>query len=671
MRIPIKDRTKSLEEMIPFDRKRVLDLGCGTGYRSDRISKLYPWMGVTGIDSRSEFIAKAQAKYSTDRVLFQVGDVADLPFPDESFDCVYANNTLEHPPNLEQTLREIFRVLCWRGVLVAAIPSNACPPQEVSDNPTWQTVAHEAQMRFEKVGFVNIQIQGSDKPPTLAATPHTPSDARMSYVRAWKRHQEVGELERALEAMDWVYRNVSPERSSHSSDPIQILSEGYAFCWGYVVVLGKLLEREGFSGKWVTMLAKDVPGGRGKEKVDSHEVLIMEIDGKEIILDPMAHTFIPYSLSEVLRHPDLAKDKDNPDARYITRRYSMYDTEFWYSRVFKYAVRLHVKRPIVFWKKNAGKHFSTLRNMSSSPYDPELPKRSLIVNLFMKLAKSQNRANNYTPHLFGGTNLSKVEWEYTEAPTFLECIKDYVSIDVFHHKDVLDVGSGWGGKMIYFAENSKLKTISGFDLPGGYLPEVSVELALRKKITNCFFKTGYAEDIPYDNDKFDLIIMEDVLEHVADPERVMNECYRVLRPMGTIILKFPSFKMMNAHHLDRALNLPALHYILPLKTWAAGLNYLLLNPAHGFSYDPFSEIVSTKYCKSITKNLNGLDFAPFREIIRKTNFRKLVMELVPYRTDKANRSIVKSLYGLVYKTGILTEFLSHFILFVGEKNGNN
>jgi len=42
--------------------------------------------------------------------------------------------------------------------------------------------------------------------------------------------------------------------------------------------------------------------------------------------------------------------------------------------------------------------------------------------------------------------------------------------------------------MIYFAENSKLKTISGFDLPGGYLPEVSVELALRKKIENSFLK---------------------------------------------------------------------------------------------------------------------------------------------------------------------------------------
>jgi len=165
--------------------------------------------------------------------------------------------------------------------------------------------------------------------------------------------------------------------------------------------------------------------------------------------------------------------------------------------------------------------------------------------------------------------------------------------------------------------------------------------------------------------------MEDVLEHVADPERVISECYRVLRPMGTIILKFPSFKMMYAHHLDRALEVAALHYILPFKTWAAGLNYLLMNPAHGLSYEPFSEIVSTEYCKSITKNLNGLDFDRFRQIIRKSNFRKLVMELVPYKTDKANRSLVKSLYGLVYKTGILTEFLSRFILFVGEKNGNN
>jgi len=391
MRIPIKDRTKSLEEMIPFDRKRVLDLGCGTGYRSDRISKLYPWMGVTGIDSRSEFIAKAQAKYSTDRVLFQVGDVADLPFPDESFNCVYANNTLEHPPNLEQTLREIFRVLCWRGILVAAIPSNARPPEEVSDNPTWQTVAHEAQMRFEKVGFFNIQIHEIDTLRRLAAPLYSRSDGKMLHVRAWKRNQEVGELERALEAMDWVYHSLSPEYSERSSDPLKILFEGYAWCRGYAVVLGELLKREGFSVKWVTMRAKNCPAGRGKEKVDSHVVLMVRIGRDELILDPTTNTMIPHSLSVILQRPHLVKGKENPDARYKARHYDWFATQFWYSRVFKYAVRLHVKRPIVFWKKNAGKHFSTLRNMSSSPHDPELHKRSLIVNLFMKLAKSQKQ----------------------------------------------------------------------------------------------------------------------------------------------------------------------------------------------------------------------------------------------------------------------------------------
>ncbi len=161
--------------------------------------------------------------------------------------------------------------------------------------------------------------------------------------------------------------------------------------------------------------------------------------------------------------------------------------------------------------------------------------------------------------------------------------------------------------------------------------------------------------------------MEDVLEHVADPEKVMKECYRVLRSKGRIIVKFPSFLMMGAHHLDRALNLPGLHYILPMKTWASGLNYLLLNSEKILSYEPFSEVISTKYCRAVTRDLNGLDFCHFNKMIEDINFKKHFLGLVPcdFRYRKAR--ISKIIYNLAYSISSLREFLSSFILFIGEK----
>ncbi len=302
----------------------------------------------------------------------------------------------------------------------------------------------------------------------------------------------------------------------------------------------------------------------------------------------------------------------------------------------------------------------------NNPYHPdnEPPKKSLAVNLFMKVAQSINRASFVTPHLFGGSNLSKVEYEYNFGNTFLDIVNEYADLSIFENKDVLDVGCGWGGKMIYYAEHTKLKTITGFDLPG-YLPEASTEFALKKNVKNCCFQTGYAEKMIYENETFDLIIMEDVLEHVAEPEKVISECYRVLRPKGIIIAKFPSFKSMHAHHLDRAISLPALHYILPMKTWAAGFNYLLLE--NEFNYTPFRKIVSTKYNKSVTNDLNGLDFASFSKIIEESGFRNHLLKLVPGKVNQGKRRIIKPLYNITFKTKIFQEFLSSYILFIGEK----
>ncbi len=43
---------------------------------------------------------------------------------------------------------------------------------------------------------------------------------------------------------------------------------------------------------------------------------------------------------------------------------------------------------------------------------------------------------------------------------------------------------------------------------------------------------GFAEDLPYDDASFDLVVAQSVLEHVVDPQRVFEEVFRVLKPGG-------------------------------------------------------------------------------------------------------------------------------------------
>ena len=51
---------------------------------------------------------------------------------------------------------------------------------------------------------------------------------------------------------------------------------------------------------------------------------------------------------------------------------------------------------------------------------------------------------------------------------------------------------------------------------------------------------GRAEAIPYPSSTFDLVIADNVMEHIADPHGVYREVYRVLKPGGRFLFKTPN-----------------------------------------------------------------------------------------------------------------------------------
>ncbi|MBV9081004.1 MAG: methyltransferase domain-containing protein [Elusimicrobia bacterium] len=328
-----------LQEKIPFDRSRILDLGCGAGYWAARIAGRMPWAKVTGVDAGEPFIAKARQRYGGDRVSFQTADFANLPFAAGAFDCVYADNVLEHAFDVDAVLRECFRVLEAGGVLVAAIPSDGRNPKRSTDNHTWKTIPSDVRFRLARAGFSKIRIEEVDVRARFGMTPYPPSFDCMMYVVSEKREAGFGDRERALRAMHWVHERLDPSRGQRTNDPHEILKEGVAFCWGYVVALGTILKKEGFDVTWVSMIAANHPRGRGAEKTDSHEVLELRMDGDVIVLDPMANTVHEHSVDELIETPSLAKGNPNPDAVHRERGYQLYDTAEWYGRVIKVARR--------------------------------------------------------------------------------------------------------------------------------------------------------------------------------------------------------------------------------------------------------------------------------------------------------------------------------------------
>jgi ubiquinone/menaquinone biosynthesis C-methylase UbiE len=170
--------------MIPPQCRRILDLGCGAGDWTARIAEIRPDAYVTGIDVGEDFIAAARRRHRACRVEFGVEDFAALSFADGAFDCVYADNSLEHAFDVDRTLGEIRRVLCDGGVLVAALPSDARNSGRTCDNHTWKTAPHEVRMRLEAAGFTDLSVEEVDAFRRLGMPPYPPSDDRMMYVRA-------------------------------------------------------------------------------------------------------------------------------------------------------------------------------------------------------------------------------------------------------------------------------------------------------------------------------------------------------------------------------------------------------------------------------------------------------------------------------------------------------
>jgi len=54
---------------------------------------------------------------------------------------------------------------------------------------------------------------------------------------------------------------------------------------------------------------------------------------------------------------------------------------------------------------------------------------------------------------------------------------------------------------------------------------------------------GNAQHLPFQDDTFDLIVATAVIEHVPSPEIMMNECARVLKPDGIIVITTPDPKL--------------------------------------------------------------------------------------------------------------------------------
>jgi ubiquinone/menaquinone biosynthesis C-methylase UbiE len=110
-----------IELMGDANRKRVLDLGCGSGTLISRIAGLYPDAEIYGVDP-SEVMVQRSVKRFQDKpnVHIAIGTAVQTPMPDDYIHCLMSNLALHHvhPAERDACAAEISRMLKPGGHLI-------------------------------------------------------------------------------------------------------------------------------------------------------------------------------------------------------------------------------------------------------------------------------------------------------------------------------------------------------------------------------------------------------------------------------------------------------------------------------------------------------------------------------------------------------------------------
>lgn len=97
----------------------------------------------------------------------------------------------------------------------------------------------------------------------------------------------------------------------------------------------------------------------------------------------------------------------------------------------------------------------------------------------------------------------------------------------FNH--VLDVGCGTGWAVLHISQILTEGRACGIDISPAMIQKARANAA---GLENIEFKVGGAENIPYDNEQYDLVMSTSSFHHYPDPVRALREFWRILKPGG-------------------------------------------------------------------------------------------------------------------------------------------
>ena len=247
----------------------------------------------------------------------------------------------------------------------------------------------------------------------------------------------------------------------------------------------------------------------------------------------------------------------------------------------------------------------------------------------------------------------------------------HFSDDELAGKDVLDFGCGAGQLSLFFAAKQLAASITGVDIDTAALARANAALGQYPEYAQFVrFIEGSVEGLPVPDESIDLITAFDCLEHVMDPQGILADWKRVLRPGGRVLIEWFPFKGPWGPHMEALVPLPWAHVVFGEKamfqTAAAIYDDPAFVPRHwDLNADGTKKPNKWTQWESFAEQgyVNGLDIADFRKMVDRAGLAIERLDKFGFGQAGAKKAIGDTLMTLP----VLGEYATSYTVIALEK----
>ncbi len=265
------------------------------------------------------------------------------------------------------------------------------------------------------------------------------------------------------------------------------------------------------------------------------------------------------------------------------------------------------------------------------------------------------------------------EWAADEARRIIFAFEPYWDLT---GKDVLDIGTGLGGKTPVYLETG-LRTLTGIDINLKSICSAqeyihSQNLSPDKEGVVRLLACDAAR-MPFPDNTFDAIVSINVFEHIARLEWAIQESARVLKPGGLAFLHLPPYYSPWGPHLENWIHFPWPHLFFSEKTLmkVAEREDARLNLNNQFVG---SARIDWGASGGRIPDVNRVTLRRFRSLVQDAGFTILQLKLLPvgysYAQTQKNwlNALAKGVITLATRAPALQEILVTKMVYVLQKS---